>query len=715
MVKKILLISLFWLNICNVVTAQLTLTKDDVTVLEAPFDTMMRDYLYNIIDKQFAERDSLLSRLITCNDWENRAMIIRDSIRAWTGTLPEKTPLKAKTTGRLERDGYSIEKILFESRPNYFVTANLYLPKNYRVPRPALLNVIGHTPLGKADERYQRISVNMAKKGFVVLTIDCLGQGERIVSDYSSWSSAPGNAHQIIGIQSFLSGTHVFNFMVWDAIRAIDYLVSRKEVDPENICITGSSGGGMMSTYILAFDDRIKVTVPTCNPNIWNYRVHANLGSDHEQVFFGAFESKIDPRSDPLFIHVPKPMLLNTTTDDHLNPVRGVWDLTTSLYKAYSACNQPDHFTTTMVKAGHAYNREQREITYSWMLHWTGGSSSSGLEEDFILEKEQDLWAAPGGSVFNLPESRNTHELVVDWLEDHQAEWQLFQNKKKFIEFKSKIPLLVKNSLKIQTDSVNAYGRFVVTEQKGDIDIRHFKLEPEKGIVIPGIILESARGGEENIILYLHEKGKSEILNAPDIIETLIRKGFKICAVDLRGIGETSPDMMDRYFWDFLSGKPIFGQRVEDILSTINWLKKSEGKNKKIHLLASGMCAVYGSFAGTLTNDINSFYLINPLISFQSVVQTKVPEYHNEILLNGILQEFDMPQIYQTLSPNPVMVLNPYLGNKKLAGSEEIKKIGQIVQSAFEVTNSSESWSMIKQTSQEEKEKLIIDFFLKNK
>jgi dienelactone hydrolase len=125
--------------------------------------------------------------------------------------------------------------------------------------------------------------------------------------------------------------------MVWDAIRAIDYLESRPEVDPNKICMTGTSGGGMMTTYILPFDDRISVAVPTCNPNTWSHRVHAGLSTDHEQVFFGAFESNIDPRGDPLFCQVPKPLLINATTDDNLNPPGGVWELSTWLFKSYSA------------------------------------------------------------------------------------------------------------------------------------------------------------------------------------------------------------------------------------------------------------------------------------------------------------------------------------------------------------------------------------------
>jgi hypothetical protein len=125
-------------------------------------------------------------------------------------------------------------------------------------------------------------------------------------------------------------------------------------------------------------------------------------------------------------------------------------------------------------------------------------------------------------------------------------------------------------------------------------------------------------------------------------------KGYIVCAVDLRGFGETSPDM-STMFWDFLAGKPIFGQRVVDVLSIVEWLKDSEIKARDIKLWGTGMCSLYGAFAGVLSDDITAFVFEDPLISFESVVKVKVPRYNHEILLPGILEKFDMPR-YTRLS-----------------------------------------------------------------
>ncbi|NND08646.1 MAG: prolyl oligopeptidase family serine peptidase [Saprospiraceae bacterium] len=668
----------------TVVIGQIPLSEKDLTVLGVPADTMMRSYLTNIVDLQFVRRDSILSTFRSAKDWDAHAHTIRDSMISWTGTLPKRTPLNARVTGRIEKADYVIERTIFESRPGFLVSANLYLPKNIKGPHPAHLNVIGHAQDGKANERYQRMSIAQVKNGFVVLTMDLLGQGER----------GKLSTHKIIGTQAFISGTHIFNIMVWDAIRAIDYLVSRPEVDPERICMTGSSGGGMMTTYILPFDDRIKVAVPTCNPNTWSYRVHANLATDHEQVFFGAFESSIDPRSDPLFVQVPKPLLINATTDDNLNPPRGVWDLSTWLYKSYAAHNVPEKFTTTMIKAGHDYNQEQREITYAWMSRWTAATVPSFSEEKITIEREEDLWATQAGSVFHEPGSREAKELVLDYLSDRQARWEKIDTETAVEDHKSKMTALVEEVLNMNFENVHPICDFLDRRRVGDVEIRPFVLTPESGILLPGVLLHSATTAvKRDMILYLHEKGKQELLEDADVVEGMLDDGHSFCLVDLRGMGETSPDMADK-FWDFLIGKPIFGQRVKDVLAIVTWLKDSVVETRDIKLWGVGMCALYGAFAGAISDDVAGFVFEEPLLSFESVVKVTEPKFNHEVLLPGVLEKFDLTQIYQALCPQSVLVMNPLLGDKLHADGARMERISSEVLRTYRGSGRQEFWNM---------------------
>ena len=699
--RNILVILVSVLSIFNL-NAQDQLSIKDITVFNEPAEEMMRDYLTNLVDRQFFVRDSLLSTLRSAKDWDARSQAIRDSMISWTGPFPERTSLNARITGRLERKEYVVEKILFESRPNFLVSANLYLPKNFPFPRPAILNVTGHNNDGKASEKTQQICIAQAKKGFVSLAIDGLGQGERQI-----YNVPVGIAHQIIGTQAFISGTHVFNFMVWDAIRAIDFLVSRDEVDAQKIGITGSSGGGMMSTYILPFDDRIAVAIPACNPNTWNYRVHANLATDHEQIFFGAFASSIDPRGDPLFAQVPKPLLINATADDELNPPRGVWDLSAWLYKSYAAHGRPEKFSTSMVKAAHEYNQEQREISYAWMLRWMGDNPEDFMEENASIEKDKELWATKTGSVYDEPESRHPHEWVLDYLSEHRPKLESINTQKALKIHKVEIANSIEKVLNTNFDNIAVIGEFGEARVAGDISIRTFVLEPEAGIMLPGILLKSkVNNPQQDVILYIDQSGKSGILKDMDVVEQLLKEGYRICAVDLRGIGETSPDLKDK-FWDFLAGKPIFGQRVQDILATTKWLQESEIKAKNIKLWATGTAALYGAFAGVLSDDISTFVLEKPLLSFENVVQVSVPEYRNEVMLPGILEKFDMPQVYQALNPRSVVVLNPHLADRTFAGESDIEKIDKLVSTTFKEMKIKKEWHIAKVDEQERRTTII--------
>jgi len=683
-------------------------TAADFTVLDQPAEKMMEDYLKAIVDRQFAFRDSLLGRLKTVRDWDRRAQAIRDSLRSWTGPLPEKTPLNARITGRIERRDYRIEKLIYESRPGFPVSASLYLPKNRAGPLPAVLNVIGHSPAGKASVDVQRRSIAQARKGFVALTIDGLGQGERRIGDYASCGRMPGSVHRVIGMQAFLSGTHLFNFMVWDAIRAVDYLCSRPGVDPERIGCTGTSGGGMMTTYILPFEPRINTAVPVCNPNTWSHRVHARLATDHEQVFFGAFESGIDPRGDPLFAHVPKPLLINATTDDNLNPPRGVWALAAWLYKAYAAHGAPEKFQATMVKAPHAYNREQREITYGWMLRWLGGDAADFLEGDFAVEIEEDLWSAPQGDLYAMKGTLEPHDLVKTFLESHKSEPKAIKSSAELETHRREIAGSLKEVLRIAPGPAVIEAETAASREFAGGRLTPVILEPEAGIILPGAWIDPRKGVPAGpVVLYLHDKGKAALEQDEQIARSLLGRGYRIFAVDLRGMGETAPGM-ESFFWDFLAGRPILGQRVGDVCTALGWLQRRQAGTEEVYIWASGVSALAAAMAAALTGEVSGLVLEDALISFESAVTTRLPAYNHEIILPGVLRRFDLPDIYQALAPRRVSLINPLLGDKSPAAKAAAEKVFTRAAETYRALQATESWSLITGLGRQERQGVII-------
>ena len=711
-IQKLTTALVVMLILCHRAVGGELLRASDLKVLEYPADTMMRDYLTDIVDEQFAQRASILAALKSGEDWDRHARFIRDSMTEWTGPFPERTPLRVRTTGRIRRDRYILEKIVFESRPNFLVSGNLYLPTKNPGPRPAILNVIGHSSEGKATEKVQRRAIAQARKGFVAFVIDAIGQGERQVEDYAHMGKPPGNAHQIIGTQAFLAGTHIFNFMAWDVIRAVDYLSSRPGVDPKRIGCTGCSGGGMMTTYILPFEPRITVAVPACNPNTWSHRVHANLATDHEQVFFGAFAVGLDPRGDPLFAHVPKPLLIDATTDDNLNPPSGVWDLSAWLYKAYAAHGVPQAFQTTMIEGPHGYNKEQREFAYAWMLRWLGGKPEDFWEEEFPVEKKEDTWCTKQGNVYNESDSREPHDLVLDYLREHRSRPMTVRTQEDLTRHRNRIQSLVEEVLFLKDVTEAPRGDARVPRLVAGLKLTPVIIKPEEGIELPCVWIESPNGSLSGpVIIYLNDAGKVKLSEENVILHTLLKKGFRLFAVDLRGMGETAPDLKEK-FWDFLAGRPLFGQRIRDIRAVVKYLSQKEGNSTRILVWAIGMSGVYSAFAATLEHVVTGMVLERPLLSFEEIVTSKVPAYKHEVIVPGILKKFDLPDVYQALCPIHVVLINPLTGDQSSVSKRKADDAYQRTADTYTALNKSSHWSVHTKGAADARADLLVSAFV---
>ena len=211
---------------------------------------------------------------------------VQAKIRESFGPFPEKTPLNAKITGVLKRDGYRIEKVIFESRPQFFVTANLYVPEGGKSKMPAVVGSCGHSYNGKGEDAYQSFSQGLARQGYVVLIYDPIGQGERIQYPDDKLKSRIGvgvQEHLLAGNQQFLVGQFLGAWRAWDGIRALDYLLSRDEVDPQHLGITGNSGGGTMTTWLCGVEQRWTMAAPSCFVTTFRRNLENELPADTEQ------------------------------------------------------------------------------------------------------------------------------------------------------------------------------------------------------------------------------------------------------------------------------------------------------------------------------------------------------------------------------------------------------------------------------------------------
>jgi cephalosporin-C deacetylase-like acetyl esterase len=265
------------------------------------------------------DRADRVSSLQTPDDWQNYQQQTKETLMEVLGPFPGKTDLNPRITRTIYKDGYRAEHIVFESRPEFYVTSTLFLPDGVELPAPAIIYLSGHTQEGYRSPTYQHKMLNLVKKGFIVFAIDPVGQGERFeYLDPETGESIVGNAtreHSYAGVQAFLAGTSLASIMTWDGIRAVDYLLTRDEVDPERIGMTGRSGGGTQTAYIAAVDDRVYAAAPEAY--ITNFtRLLQTIGpQDAEQNLPGGIARGID-HADYLHVRAPNPTLLIATTED---------------------------------------------------------------------------------------------------------------------------------------------------------------------------------------------------------------------------------------------------------------------------------------------------------------------------------------------------------------------------------------------------------------
>ncbi len=319
---------------------------------------------------RFNARRQAIAAIKTPEDIARRQKELRAFFLRSLGDLPERTPLNPPhVVGTLQRDGYRIEKVIFESRPAHHVTANLYVPEG-KAPFPGILLPCGHSDNGKAYEDYQRACILLAKNGMAVLCYDPIGQGERYQRlDAQGKPVIRGTTeHTMAGIGALLVGRQLASYRIWDGLRALDYLASRPEVDPTRLGCTGNSGGGTMTAYLMALDDRIAVAAPSCFITSLE-RLFATIGpQDAEQNITGQVAAGMD-HADYVTLHAPKPTLLTVGTRDFFD-IRGSWDTFREVKLIFGRLGYGERVDLFESDEEHGFTRPRRIATARWMMRW---------------------------------------------------------------------------------------------------------------------------------------------------------------------------------------------------------------------------------------------------------------------------------------------------------------------------------------------------------
>jgi dienelactone hydrolase len=362
-----------------------------------------------IAQRQLRARADVIAGIKDTAAAEARKKAVRETVLSLIGGLPDyRGPLRPRVTKTTPRDGYVIENVMFDSLPDYVVTANLYRPD--RPGRhPAILMSMGHWDSGKAAG--QLLSVNLARRGFVVLAYDPVGQGERQQAFDPRFGRSliggPTDQHFSNGAAAILMGQALSRYFIHDGMRAIDYLVSRPEVDPDRIGATGCSGGGTQTTYISALDPRIKVAAVNCYMNSFQTLFAGSIG-DSEQSVPGFLAAGLD-QTDYVELFAPKPWLITSTEDDFFTPpgARQVFEEAERWYELFDV---RDRVKWVVGPGGHGTPKVNRDAIYEWMDRWLAKGEARPMTEVTDLLPDQALLVTKNGQV----EGRELYQVIKE-------------------------------------------------------------------------------------------------------------------------------------------------------------------------------------------------------------------------------------------------------------------------------------------------------------
>ena len=552
---------------------------------------------------------------------------LRTSLLNMLGGLPDKkTPLNPHITGRIEMSGFHIEKLVFESLPGIYVTALLYVPDDGASKHPGILVPSGHSTNGKVH--YQQLCQRLVQHGYVVISWDPVGQAER--SQF--WDARKNKSrynlicaeHAVLGNLAYLAGTNLARWEIWDGIRAVDYLLTRPEVDPDRINITGTSGGGFQAAHIAALDPRIKVAAPSCFITALPMRVYNRIfkdpDSDPEQDLYGMISNGVD---DPglLLLMYPRPVFVAAAVLDFF-PIEGVHKTVREVTSLYTKFGHADRIAMHAGYHGHEYSAENQAAAINFLDHFNGLPRREGLPPVKDLDEKTLQCTRTGQVMLEYPNARSLMDDIREYYEERKGKSAISL---KQLYDSDAYPGIKSWKVSEYSGSQPATGE-VLWESRGHsewsgITIDRYLLRHSKYLEMP--LLYVHKGTARPTLIWIGDNGK---LIATDwrSVTKYLDAGYGIISIDPRGLGETqmqykaiSPDdpalaglvadqwysnslssaLADYVYNSVLTGRPYFLQMIEDVEIAARFAQEKFNAQAEFTVSGSGKASTLASAA----------------------------------------------------------------------------------------------------------------------
>jgi cephalosporin-C deacetylase-like acetyl esterase len=623
------------------------LAQNSYNVLSLGNSTTYNSFLMRRVHEQYAERNAAFENATTSKQaMEAYIANLKTKYKSIVGDFPQRGDLHAQVVGTLKGDGFRIEKIVFQSLPGRYVTANLYMPEGQTKPVPASLELCGHGLQGKAY--ISGAAMRLVANGIAVMVVDPLGQGERlqlIDANGKPLTRGATTEHTLLNAGLNLMGTSLAAQEFWDNSRALDYLCTRSDIDHDKLGIYGSSGGGTQTAYFLGLDERVKVAA-ICSFFSSRERTLELMGpSDGCQHIPYEGRERLEV-TDFALMMAPKPILILSGRYDFVD-LWGAEQGFAQLKKAYTVLGQPDKAAMLIAECGHGMPTEKQLKLVSWFKLQLLGDKTAQKAPFTTDIKSPQLLCTEKGQV-NLSFS-DAVSLMTENV--RQAETWAKSYKVPTETVIRKILALDKSKSPLRIDEVgHTPGRGY--EQYKFRLIRAGEFEVPCILIVPETVTDKS-----SIRLILSQDGKASYLNDFTNITAALTDGTILLAADLRGIGESYDPAFysDAKYWNFEYrnsmtsmhiGRPIMGQRVADLITILDFCSEYKTlKKRPIEVVATGVYGPVVMHVACLDKRITSASISRSIKSWKSYLSNPMQRDMYSNVLYGVLKYYDLPDL----------------------------------------------------------------------
>ncbi len=576
----------------------------------------------------------------SAEEWRARAKFLRQQILVSSGLwpMPEKTPLNPQVFGRIEREGYSIEKVFFESYPGFYVTGNLYRPRNKTGPYPGVLSPHWHWDYGRLENSalgsIPARCISMARQGYVVFTYDMVGYNDSRQVD-----------HRILSQPLSLWGIGSLSLQLWNSIRSVDFLESLPDVDKARLACTGASGGGTQTFLLTAVDDRIKVSAPV------NMISHYMQGGD---VCENAPNLRLDTNNMEIgALMAPRPLLMVSAAGDWTRDTPRIeFPAIQSVYRLLGA---EDKVQTIQFVTDHNYNRDSREAVYTWFGRWTLGKTDPAelREQSYEPEQPADLLVFFGR---NFPSEAKTQQHLFDYLirtQKDQIKKLEPKDSASLGRFKEVMGPAYQHALAVEYPEAANVGGVVSPSNSPDGALNLLIGRINRGDRVPARMWVPRGKSGKGATLLIHPEGIEKAASEGQAMVTaLLKQGQRVMAIDAFNTGRAKAvrDTSDRFFTTY--NRTDDANRIQDILTAVAYLRKQTGITT-VNLVGFDRAGLWVLLARGLAPELGS--TIADVIQFESSDDSS---YLKELYIPLIRRAGDFQTAVSLASPSRLLMHN---------------------------------------------------------